>query len=61
MGKLTLVQYILFILPFSVFEEKCLAETFLKLLEKVTFQQQKIMDIFNFLCLYHFVSFEVRE
>ena len=30
-GKFTLVQYILLILPFTVFEEQCLAQRFCKL------------------------------
>ena len=37
--RLTLVKYILFILPFTVFEEQCLAQRFCKLSEKVTFKQ----------------------
>ena len=36
-GKLTLVQYILLILPFPFFEEQCLAQRFCKLSGKVIF------------------------
>ena len=36
-GKLILMEYILFILQFTVFEEQCLAQLFCKLSGKVTF------------------------